>query len=123
MPKRILIVEDEQNLVELLKFRLEVNGYSIETAFDGEEGLSKISTVKPDLVILDLMIPKIDGYKVLERAKADPKTKDIPVIVLTARTQNKDMEQARALGADSFMTKPFEPNQLLSEIKKLLGNR
>jgi len=123
MPKRILIVEDEQNLVELLKFRLEVNGYSIETAFDGEEGLSKISTVKPDLVILDLMISKIDGYKVLERAKADPKTKDIPVIVLTARTQNKDMEQARALGADSFMTKPFEPNQLLSEIKKLLGNR
>ncbi|MDP2928750.1 MAG: response regulator [Candidatus Omnitrophota bacterium] len=123
MGKTILIVEDEQNLVELLKFRLETNGYHVEVAFDGEDGLSKISTVKPDLVILDIMMPKIDGYEVLRRVKADPKTKNIPIIVLTARTQNKDIDQAKTLNADSFIAKPFEPSQLLGEIERLLGDR
>jgi len=120
MAKTILIIEDEVNLSELLKFRLEVNGYLVETAFDGEEGMSKIGTTKPDLVILDIMMPKVDGYEVLRRVKADPKTKNIPIIVLTARSQNKDMDQAKALNADSFISKPFEPKDLLKEIEKLL---
>ncbi len=120
MPKTILIVEDEVNLVELLKFRLESKGYNVETAFDGEDGLDKIGKVRPDLIILDIMMPKIDGYEVCRRLKADQKTKDIPIIILTARTQNKDMDQAQAVGADSFITKPFEPTDLLKEIEKLL---
>lgn len=120
MAKTILIVEDEQNLVELLKFRLEANGYKVETAFDGVEGLSKIDKLKPDLVILDIMMPKMHGYEVCRRAKKDEKTKNIPIIILTARTQNRDMEQAKATGADFFISKPFEPADLLEEIKKLI---
>lgn len=120
MAKTILIVEDEQNLVELLKFRLEANGYHVETAFDGEEGLSKIEKLKPDIVILDIMMPRMHGYDVCRKAKENTGTKDIPIIMLTARTQKKDEEQAKACGADSFIAKPFEPAELMAEIEKLL---
>lgn len=120
MPKTILIVEDEQNLVELLKFRLEANGYHVEMAFDGEEGLKKIGTLKPDLVMLDIMMPKMHGYDVCKRAKANIDTKNIPIIMLTARTQKKDMEQAKTAGADGFVAKPFESEELLKEIGRLM---
>ena len=120
MGKTILIIEDEMNLAELLKFRLEVNGYHVETSYDGHEGVNKIGTMKPDLVILDVMLPKMDGYEVIRRIKSDSNTKDIPIVVLTARSQNEDLERARNLGAGSVISKPFDPKKLLSEIEKLL---
>jgi len=118
MPKTILIVEDEEHLVELLSYRLEANGYKVETAFDGKTGLKKIYELRPDLVILDIMMPVMHGYEVCEKVRNDKKISKIPIIMLTARIQQSDMERAKQCGADSFVTKPFEPEDLLEEIKK-----
>jgi DNA-binding response OmpR family regulator len=123
MSKTILIIEDEENLVELLRFRLEANNYRVEAALDGKEGWEKIKALKPDLVILDVMLPKVHGYEVCQICKKDKATKDIPIIMLTARAQAKDMDEAKKAGADAWVTKPFEPSELLAEIKKLIGNR
>ncbi len=120
MSKTILIVEDEKQLVELLRYRLEANGYKVETAYDGQEGLQKIMQVKPDLVVLDIMMPKMHGYEVCRLSKENDATKSIPIIMLTAHTQEKDIEDAKKYGADSFVTKPFDPKMLLGEISKLL---
>ena len=118
--KTVLVIEDEENLVELLKYRLEANDYNVESALDGEEGLEKIIKLKPDLVILDIMMPKMHGYEVCRLAKNNKATKDIPIIILTARTQIKDMNDAKKCGANAFISKPFEPAELLNEIKKLI---
>ena len=120
MAKTILLIEDEENLVELLKFRLEANGYSVETASDGEDGLKKINKLKPDLVILDVMMPKMHGYDVCRLSKENAQTKTIPVIILTAHIQAKDTEKAKECRADAFVAKPFEPVELLEKIRKLL---
>lgn len=121
--KTILIVEDEENLVELLKFRLESNGYNVDFALDGKAGLEKIRILKPDLVILDIMIPKMHGYEVLRLAKASGETKEIPILVLTARSQQRDRSKALMSGADAYIAKPFEPAELLDEVKKLVTLR
>ena len=120
MAKKILIIEDEENLVELLRFRLEANGYEVEAAYNGEEGLGKIKKIKPDIVVLDVMMPKMHGYEVCMRAKKNEATRNIPIIVLTAHTQTGDIDEAKKGGADYFISKPFEPTQLLEEIKRLL---
>jgi DNA-binding response OmpR family regulator len=120
MAKKILIVDDEQNLVELLKFRLEANGYIVEAAFDGEEGLKAIREKRPDLVILDVMMPKMHGYDVCRASKKNARTRSIPIILLTARAQKKDVDEAAACGADAWIAKPFEPKELLSQIEKFL---
>ncbi|NQT90480.1 MAG: response regulator [Candidatus Omnitrophica bacterium] len=120
MPKKVLLIEDEESLVELLKFRLEASGYGIETALDGEEGINKIKELKPDLVILDITMPKMHGYDVCRLAKANEETRDIPIIMLTAHAQKKDIEEAMESGADTFISKPFEPKDLLEKIEKLL---
>jgi len=118
--KAILIIEDEQNLVDLLKFRLEANDYKVEVAFDGKDGLEKIRRLKPGLVILDVMMPKMHGYEVCRISKKEEATKDIPILMLTARAQAKDMEEAKRAGADACIAKPFESAELLAEIKRLL---
>lgn len=120
MAKTILVIEDETNLVELLKYRLEANGYNVETAFDGDEGLKKINDIKPDLIVLDIRMPKMHGYDVCKLAKENNATKEIPIIMLTAHSQKVDMEKGKLVGADAFMAKPFEPAALLEEIGKLL---
>jgi len=117
--KTVLLIEDEQNLSELIQFRLEANGYKVSTAFDGQEGLEKIKSLKPDLIILDAMLPGMNGFEVCARSKQDQSTKAIPIIMLTARAQKIDKEKARISGADSFITKPFEPADFLKEIRKL----
>ena len=120
MAKTILLVEDEANLVELLKFRLENNGYNVETATDGKEGLNKIRHLRPDLVLLDIMMPKMHGYDVCKLAKSNDRTKNIPIIMLTAHAQSKDMQEAVKSGAEAFITKPFEPKELIEKIEKFL---
>ncbi len=121
MAKRILVVDDEVQLVEMVKIRLEANGYEVLAAYDGQEALDKTREEKPDLIVLDLMLPKLDGYKVCRMIKFDEKYKNIPIILFSARAQESDKEMGVQVGANAYITKPFEPQALLSKIKELLG--
>lgn len=118
--KRILVVDDEADLVEMLKMRLEANNYEVMFAYDGQEALDKARKEKPDLIILDLMLPKMDGYKVCRMLKFDEKYKKIPIILFTARAQESDQKMGKEVGADAYVTKPFEPKVLLGKIEELL---
>ena len=118
--QRVLIVDDEQGIIKIVKMYLEHHHYEIITAGDGQEGLEKAKTEKPDLIILDLMLPKIDGYKVCGLLKKDTRYAKIPVILFTAKAQEKDVKLGEEVGADAYITKPFEPEILLSKIKELL---
>jgi len=120
MGKKILVVEDEMEMVEMLKFRLEANNYEVITAYDGQEALDVIQKDKPDLILLDLMIPKITGYEICKTLKSNERYKDIPVIIVTARTQEKDMNLAKELCVGACITKPYEPQVLLSKIREIL---
>ncbi|MBU0694384.1 MAG: response regulator [Candidatus Omnitrophica bacterium] len=118
--KRILLVDDEIELVEMVKMRLEAGGYEVITAYDGQEALNKAKRVKPDLIILDIMLPKMDGYKVCGLLKADIRYSKIPIIMFSAKAQEEDMKLGEEVGAQSYVTKPFEPQVLLSKITELL---
>jgi DNA-binding response OmpR family regulator len=118
--KRILVIEDEEAMVDLVKMRLEANGYEVITAYDGQEGLDKARKLEPDLIILDLMLPKMDGYKVCGLLKADTRYSKTPVIMFTAKVQEDDVKLGKEVGADAYITKPFEPQTLLGEIEALL---
>jgi len=119
----ILIVEDEPQTVKLIKFILEKDDYSAISAKDGEEGLRMVRERKPDLIVLDLMLPKMDGYQLCETLKTDPDTKQIPVLVLTALDTGPDFEKALERKADWYITKPFDPQHLLKRIAYLIGKR
>ncbi|MFA5155852.1 MAG: response regulator [Candidatus Omnitrophota bacterium] len=118
--KRILLVDDETALVDLMKIRLEANGYDVLTAGDGQLALDKARADIPDLIILDLMLPKIDGYQVCRQLKSDEKYKHIPVLMFSARAQEADKKNGEEAGADGYIVKPFDPPALLSKIKELL---
>lgn len=118
--KRILLVDDETELVDMVKMRLEAYNYEVITAYDGQEALDKAHREKPELIILDLMLPKIDGYKVCRMLKFDEKYKHIPIIMFTARAQEEDERLGQEVGADAYITKPFEPQVLVGKIKELL---
>ena len=118
--KKILIIDDEPDILELLVLRLEANGYEVTSATDGQKGLDKARNENPDLIILDLMLPSIDGYKVCRMLKFDERFKKIPIVLFTARTQEADMKLGQEVGADAYITKPFEPNILLSKVAELL---
>lgn len=120
MAKRILLVDDEKDLVETVTFRLQANGYEVIPAYDGQEALEKAKKEKPDLIILDLMLPKMDGYKVCGLLKADARYNKIPIILFTARAQESDKKMGEETGANAYITKPFEPEALLGKIKELL---
>lgn len=121
--KKILIVDDEPVLCLTVKDRLEFEGYEVIIAVDGKEGLDKARTEKPDLVLLDLMLPKIDGYKVCRMLKFDEKYKHIPIIIFTARAQESDEKMGMEVGADAYITKPFKPEVLISKIKELFTKK
>ncbi len=121
--KKILLVDDEQDMVYAVKMQLEASGFKVLTAQDGQEGLDKARAEKPDLIILDLMLPMIDGYKVCRMLKFDEKYKNIPVIIYTARAQEADEKLGYEVGADAYMTKPFDPKKLLAKINELLNSR
>jgi len=118
--KRILVVDDEQDLVESMRIGLEKNGYEVLGAYNGLEALNKAREEKPDLMILDLMLPKIDGHKVSAMLKRDIKYQKMPIIMLTARTGKSDEELAHKVGADMYITKPFQHEAILAKIKELL---
>lgn len=118
---RILLVDDEPDLVQMVSVRLSASGYEVVPAYDGQQALDQVKQVKPDLIILDLMLPKLDGYKVCRLLKFDERTKGIPVLIFTARAQVEDVTLATECGADAYLTKPFEARALLGKIQELLG--
>ena len=118
--RRILIVDDEKDLVDTLTFRLEANNYEVIAAYDGQEGLDKARKEKPDLIILDLMLPKMDGYKVCAMLKRDQRYMKIPIVMFTARAQESDEKLGKEVGVDAYITKPFEPQVLLGKMEELL---
>ncbi|MBI3332752.1 MAG: response regulator [Candidatus Omnitrophica bacterium] len=122
MPKkRILLVDDEPELVEMLKIRLEANSYEVATALSGVEGLEAVARQKPDLILLDVGMPVMNGFEVLERLKADERTWGIPVVMLTAKGDAGSISQSQEMRATDYFTKPFEPAELLEFIGRYLG--
>ena len=118
---RILVVDDEIYIVHILDFSLGMEGYDVITALDGEQALEKARAEKPDLIVLDIMMPKLDGYETCKILKAEADTKDIPVILLSAKGRNVDQKIGFEVGADDYITKPFSPRKLVERINAILG--
>ena len=119
---KIVIVEDEEVLLDVLKKKLIVEGYEVVTAMDGEKGLSTIRSEKPDLILLDIMLPKMDGYQIMEAIKKDSKTKTIPVVVISNSGQPVELDKAKKLGAKDWLIKTeFDPNEVLAKVVKQIG--
>ncbi|MFT5390480.1 MAG: DNA-binding response OmpR family regulator [Gammaproteobacteria bacterium] len=117
--KRILLAEDEPNIVVSLKFLLERAGFDVLVATDGREALRLALDVLPDVLVLDVMLPELDGYEVLRELRADQRCRDLPVLMLTAKGQKQDRETALATGADVFMTKPFVNAEITAAVELL----
>jgi DNA-binding response OmpR family regulator len=120
-PKKILVVDDEVDLVETVRFPLELEGFDVLVSYNGEDALNQARKEKPDLIILDLMLPKLDGYKVCRLLKFDERYKHIPILMLTAKTQEKDKILGNETGADEYITKPFEMDYLMEKVKAYLS--
>lgn len=120
--KKILIVDDEQDIVESLKFVLEVADYTCFCAYNGEDGLRMAKEIVPDLIILDVMMPKINGYKISRLLKYDSKYKNIPILMVTARSQEDDKLIGEETGADEYITKPFELDEVVKKVEQYLNN-
>src|SRR5665648_622828 len=116
----ILVVDDEEPIQELLRFNLEKEGYLVSVAKDGQEALKQVETNQPDLLVLDLMLPGMDGLEVCRKLRSNPKFQQIPIIMLTAKGEEIDKVLGLELGADDYMTKPFSPRELLARIKARL---
>ena len=119
--KKVLVVDDEPYILRSLRMILEMEGYQVDTASDGLEALKKVSENKPHLILLDIMMPNMDGYEVAKRLKGDSATSDIFILTLTAKGQEKDKMRSVSLGVDEHLTKPFSPNKLLERVKEILG--
>ena len=119
--KTVLVVDDEQDILDLVRFRLEHDGYWVLTAFDGQIGLTLAQQERPDLCILDVMMPKLSGLEVLARLRADPATAATRVILLTARGQDADVDRGFELGAQDYVTKPFSPKELRRRVHAQLS--
>ncbi len=121
MERKILVVEDDLDILRLVTFSLEKSGYEVLTAVNGEEGLEKVADDRPDIILLDLMMPFMDGAEMLERLKEIPDMKDVPVIILTARCEQQDIAAICAHGASDYVIKPFNLAELMEKIENALG--
>jgi DNA-binding response OmpR family regulator len=122
MPKEILIVDDETSIVIPIQFLMEQQGYSVLVAENGEDALDAIYKYKPDLILLDIMLPRIDGYEVCEIVRLNPDYRDIKIIFLTAKGREVEIAKGLALGANAYITKPFSNTELVAKVKALLNN-
>ncbi len=120
---RILIIQDSPSVNAILKFRLEAGGFSVETVETGEEGIEKIKGDNYQLVLLDYMLPRMNGYKICQLLKTDPKYRSIPVILSSGRTPQEIQKVGKEVGADAYVSKPFEAEALLNKIQELLERR
>jgi two-component system alkaline phosphatase synthesis response regulator PhoP/two-component system response regulator VicR len=119
--KRIVAVDDQRDIARLVRHHLELAGYEVTLAYDGAEALEKVRESRPDLVILDVMLPKLSGFEVLRQLKEDPETEPIPVIMLTAKSEADDALQGYERGAQWYLSKPFDPEELLTFVQNVLG--
>jgi two-component system alkaline phosphatase synthesis response regulator PhoP/two-component system response regulator VicR len=119
---KILAVDDEKHIVRLVQINLQKEGYEVATANTGKEALEVVSEFGPDLIVMDVMMPEMDGFEALKKLKENPATRDIPVIMLTAKAQDADVFRGWQSGADLYLTKPFNPAELLTFVKRLLQN-
>jgi DNA-binding response OmpR family regulator len=119
----VLAADDDEDILELIVFRLERSGYTVLQARDGEEALEVARRSRPDLAVLDVMMPKIDGVELTRRLRADDSTTRMPIILLTARTQESDVERGFDAGADDYIRKPFSPQELRARVQAILGRR
>ena len=119
----ILAADDDEDILELVTFRLERSGYTVLQARDGEEAFQLAMEKKPDLAVLDVMMPKMDGFELTRRLRAEESTSRIPIILLTARAQDADLQQGFDAGADDYIRKPFSPQELRARVQSILGRR
>ena len=122
MAHSILVVDDEPNIALSLKFLMEQAGYSVQVASDGEQTLDAIAHSPPDLILLDINMPKLNGYQVCEAVRANGEWKDIRIIMLTAKGRDIEREKGLALGADDYVTKPFATQEVVAKVRELLGD-
>jgi DNA-binding response OmpR family regulator len=120
MKKVVLVVDDQPHIVRLIQVNLEKVGFQVATASDGVEGIQKVREVQPDLVILDVIMPRKDGFEVLREIKGDPELEETPVIMLTVKTHNADIVEGLKEGAELYLPKPFHPKELVSLVKRVL---
>jgi DNA-binding response OmpR family regulator len=118
-----VVADDEVDVRELVAYRLSRSGYEVVEASDGEQALRLALENPPDLAVLDVMMPKLDGYELTRRLRAEPSTQRVPVILLTARAQEADVSQGFEAGADDYLRKPFNPDELLARVRAVLGRR
>jgi DNA-binding response OmpR family regulator len=119
----VLVADDDADIVRFVEVNLRLEGYQVVTARDGQEALTKALEIQPDVVLLDVLMPRIDGYTVCERLRADRRGAGIPVILLTANFITADREVARRAGADDFVVKPFDPCELMARVRALMRDR
>lgn len=121
MAKRVLVVDDEPNIVMSLEFLMKRSGFEVDVARNGHEALAALEGTPPDLLLLDVMMPELDGYAVCERIRARPEWNGTKVVMLTARGRDSERERGLSLGADAYVTKPFSTRELVEKVKQMLG--
>lgn len=122
MSKTVLIVDDEEYIVTSLEYVVQKAGYEVAVAYDGEAAMAKVMAIVPDLLLLDVMMPKLDGFEVCEKIRANPLWKSIRIIILTAKGRDSERKKGLALGADAYITKPFSTRDILKRVVDLLGD-
>ena len=120
MPK-VLVIDDDPVILELLRVNFEIEGFAVVSAGDGKEGLERARRDKPDLILSDIMMPRMDGLELVTQLRGDPKTRAVPVILLSAKAQNAEVKAGLEAGADDYVTKPFDPLELIDRVNALLS--
>ena len=123
MPKKILAVDDEKHIVRLVQINLEKAGYTVSIASNGREALESVAANRPDLIVMDVMMPEMDGFAALQKLKDNPSTQNIPVIMLTAKAQDADVFKGWQSGADLYLTKPFNPSELITFVQRIFESQ
>ena len=119
----VLVADDDPDILDLVRYHLERSGYEVATARDGLEAVKLAGELAPSLAVLDVMMPSLNGFEVTRRLREDPATREIPVILLTARAQESDVQEGFAAGADDYIRKPFSPRELSARVQAVLGRR
>ena len=120
-PSRVLVVDDDAVIRQLITVNLELEGFEVETAEDGQDCLDKVKAFAPDVITLDIMMPRMDGWDAAAALRADQDTSGIPVILLSARAQQADLSRGDTIGVDAYLTKPFDPDELIKTVRRLAG--
>ena len=120
---RVLVVDDDDVIRQLICVNLELEGFQVHVAVDGQDALDQVKQVRPHVVTLDIMMPRLDGWETATRLRADPETADIRVILLSARAQEADLRRGDRIGVDAYLTKPFDPDELIDTVRRLAAQR